>query len=136
MKWLCRALDTPSAGSTILFQLAATAAAAGAAAASSAATPIAQNRAAVPIVTARSVRRDRCRRILFVEPDARQILVGVVARANLPAVHIGAQRHDPTPPERVDVMRAFVEHLLVELAGQRALLRKIGLVQQLVVDFV
>jgi len=39
------------------------------------------------------------------EPNRRQILVGVVARADLPAMDVGAQRHQPVPPKRVDIVR-------------------------------
>src|SRR6516164_9876254 len=49
------------------------------------------------------------------EPNRRQILVGVVARADLPAVDVRAQRHQPIPPKRVDIMRLLVQHALVVL---------------------
>src|SRR5215467_1793557 len=57
-----------------------------------------------------------------------------MAWADLPAIHVRTQRNEPAPPVRVDVMRPFIQYLLVELEGQRALLCDIGLVQQLVVD--
>ena len=37
---------------------------------------------------------------LFVEPDRRQILVQVMARADLPAFDIGPVGHDPIPPQQ------------------------------------
>src|SRR5262249_14949614 len=37
-------------------------------------------------------------RTLFVEPDRSEILIDVMARADLPAFHIAAIRHDPVAP--------------------------------------
>src|SRR6516225_11566672 len=49
------------------------------------------------------------------EPNRRQILVGVVARADLPAMDVGAQGYQPIPPKRVDIVRLLVQHALVVL---------------------
>ena len=76
-------------------------------------------------------RRSAC---LFVEPYSRQILVEVMARADLPAFDIGPVRHHPVPPQQKDLVRLGVEHVFLELAHQRALLREIGLAQHLVVE--
>ena len=52
----------------------------------------------------------RMRTGLLIEPHVGQVLIDVVARADLPALHIGAQRHDPIPvrssPARAPAYRA------------------------------
>src|SRR5271165_3742780 len=74
---------------------------------------------------------------LLVEPDGRQILVQVMARADLPALHIGPVRDDTVPPRRHEHMRLGIEHVVLEFAHQGALFGEIGLMQQLLikVDF-
>ena len=48
----------------------------------------------------RTVRLQTLRRLILVDPYVGQVLVEVVARADLPALHIGAVRDDPVPPQR------------------------------------
>src|SRR6516225_7305607 len=36
----------------------------------------------------------------FVEPDRAEVLIEVMARADLPAFDIGPVRHDPVPPQQ------------------------------------
>src|SRR6266478_6794604 len=78
--------------------------------------------------------RQRMRTGLLIEPYIGQVLIDVVARADLPSLHIGAQRHDPVPVGYHQLVRLRIEHVLLELAHQRALLRAVGLVQHLLVQ--
>ena len=52
-----------------------------------------------------------------------EVLIEVVARADLPALHVGAVRDDPVPPQRDERVGLIVEHTLLELAHELALLR-------------
>src|SRR5438105_11095724 len=57
-----------------------------------------------------------------------------MARADLPALHIRAVRHDPVPPQRRDVMYLIVERVPFEGPHQCALPRRIGLVQHFLIE--
>src|ERR1700730_5651042 len=61
------------------------------------------------------------RRLLFVEPHRGQILVEVVAWADLPPFDIGVVRNDPVPPQEEDLVRLVIENMLLEGAHQAAL---------------
>src|SRR5262245_28794973 len=69
-----------------------------------------------------------------IEPDRGQILVEKMARADLPALHIGAAGNDPVPPESHDFMRFIVERMFFVLPHQQALSYRIGLVQHLLIE--
>src|SRR6516162_2063820 len=70
---------------------------------------------------------------LFVEPDRRQILIDVMAGADLPAFDIGPVRHGSLPPQQVDRMRLLVENVFVELEQIGALFGLVEFAQLLVV---
>src|SRR5947208_12612852 len=72
-------------------------------------------------------------RLLFVEPQPRQVLIDEMGGRDLEALEIGAVRHDAVPPQGPDLMRLFVEDVFLQLAHQLALPRRIGLAQHLVV---
>src|SRR5690348_4746503 len=67
--------------------------------------------------------------MLFVQPDRRQILVQVVARADLPALYVGPVRDDAVPPQHRKLVRFGVDDVLFEFPHQSALPASIGLVQ-------
>src|SRR5207249_4056791 len=71
-------------------------------------------------------RRPGC--LLFIEPHRGEILVQVMARADLPAFDIRPVRDDAVPPRQHDLVRLGVEHVFLELAHRRPLLCRIGLV--------
>src|SRR2546427_749255 len=58
--------------------------------------------------------RQRMRTGLLIEPYIGQVLIDVVARADLPSLHIGAQRHDPVPVGYHQLVRLRIEHVLLE----------------------
>src|SRR5579863_7232717 len=66
-------------------------------------------------------------RRLFVEPHRCQILVEVVARADLPPLDIGMVGDDPAPPQQEDLVRLGIEDPLLVSAHKRALLGGVGL---------
>src|SRR6266851_8305585 len=74
----------------------------------------------------------RCR--LFVEPHRGQVLVEVMAWADLPALDVGMMRDDALPPQQEDLVRLVIERVLLELPHQRALLRWVRLAQHLLVN--
>src|SRR5258708_6920027 len=78
--------------------------------------------------------RQRMRTGLLIEPYIGQVLIDVVARADLPSLHIGAQRHDPGPGGYPPLLRPRITHRLLELPPQLALLLPVGLVQHLLVQ--
>src|SRR6516164_3911415 len=51
----------------------------------------------------------------FVEPDGPEVLIDVMAGADLPAFDISPVRHGPLPPQQVDRMRLLVENVFIEL---------------------
>src|SRR5690242_4018709 len=55
---------------------------------------------------------------LLVEPDRRQILIDVVARADLPALYVRPIRDDPVVPGRHQHMRLGIEHVFFEFTHQ------------------
>src|SRR5438067_6693478 len=79
--------------------------------------------------------RPRAGRCSLIEPDGRQILVQVMAWTDLPAFDVGAVWHDAIPPQKKDRVRLVVQHVLLEAAHQRALLRRVGLGQHLLIEF-
>ena len=64
---------------------------------------------------------------LLIEPDLVQMLVQIVARRDLPALHVGAVRDDPVPPIANQKVCLLVEHEALELAKYLAGLNQIGL---------
>src|SRR6516162_3617938 len=58
---------------------------------------------------------EQCRRqrhsSLLVEPDGRQVLIDIMARADLPALHVRPVRDDPVVPGRLQHMRLGIEHV-------------------------
>src|SRR5690242_21299372 len=66
---------------------------------------------------------------LSIQPDCREVLVDVVARADPEAFHVAAVRHDAIAPQQECLMRFGIEDALFELPHQRALLREIRLAQ-------
>src|SRR4051794_8356656 len=70
----------------------------------------------------------------FIEPDCSEILIYVVARADLPALHVAVVRYDAVAPQQKDFMRLSIENVLLELAHKRALLREIRFAQQSIID--
>src|ERR1700758_1085811 len=71
---------------------------------------------------------------LLVKPDRRQILIDVVAWADLPALYVRPIRDDPVVPGRHQHMRLDIEHVFFEFTHQGALLGRIGLVQHLLIE--
>src|SRR5437764_8098380 len=71
---------------------------------------------------------------LFVEPNRGEVLVDVMARVDLPALHISAVGHDAVPPQQKDRMRLVVEDILLELPHQAALRGGVGLRDHLLVE--
>src|SRR5262245_3090027 len=70
---------------------------------------------------------------LLVQPNVCQVLVQIVARRDLPALHVRAHRHDAVPECHRQLMRLVVDALL-QLAHPHARLVDIGLLQHPVVD--
>src|SRR5215831_4660881 len=70
----------------------------------------------------------------FIEPDCRQVLVEEMARTDLPAFDIGAVGDDSVPPQGHDFVRLLVEHVLLKLPHQCALLCRIGLMQHALIE--
>src|SRR5271169_7263291 len=66
---------------------------------------------------------------LPVQPDRCQVLIQVMARADLPALDVRPIGDDPVPPQHRKLVRFAVDHVLLELAHQDALFSGIGLVQ-------
>src|SRR5215468_9603793 len=71
---------------------------------------------------------------LLVEPDRAEILVQVMARADLPALDIGSVRHDPVPPQQKHSVRLVIKHVFLKFAHHRALSCRIGLAQHLLIE--
>src|SRR6516164_2818621 len=74
---------------------------------------------------------------LLVQPDRCQILVQIVARADLPALYVVSVGDDPIPPQHRKLVRFGIDHVLFEIAHQGSLLGGIRLVQHrlIKVDF-
>src|SRR5438477_8456686 len=70
----------------------------------------------------------------LVEPDRGQVLVDEVRRGDLEPLDVGAVGHDAVPPQRIDLVRLLIEHVILEFAHQGALLLRVGLVQHRVVE--
>src|ERR1043166_424687 len=64
---------------------------------------------------------------LLIQPYVRQVLVEIVARADLPALEVGAVRNDAVPPRRHQHVRLGFEDVFLELTDQRPLFGSIGL---------
>src|SRR5215471_15304539 len=77
---------------------------------------------------------DRVGGSLLIEPDRRQILIEVMARADFPAFDIRSVRNHPVIPQQKDRVRLGIEHVFLEVADQRPLLRRVGLAQRLIVE--
>ncbi len=61
------------------------------------------------------------------QPHVAEVLVDVVAWADLPSAHDGAVRDDPVPPATGDeLMRLFVQSSFLELAHDPSLLRRVA----------
>src|SRR5687768_9509086 len=88
------------------------------------------------IVGSISSRRFRkyCSTSIGRQPDVRQALVQVVARAHFPALEARVVRHGAMPPEDDDLVRFGIQHVLVELAQQPLELLGVGLVHDLLVQ--
>src|SRR5579884_2311480 len=69
-----------------------------------------------------------------VEPEARQVLVDEMRRRDLEALYIRAIRHDAVPPQRPDLVRLGIDEALLYRPHILTLLRRVRLVQHLVVD--
>src|SRR6185437_1560987 len=74
---------------------------------------------------------------LLVQPDRCQILVQVMARADLPAFDICPVGDDPVPPQHREFVRLGIDDVLFEIAHQAALLGCVRLMQRglIKVDF-
>src|ERR1044071_97733 len=64
---------------------------------------------------------------LLVEPDVGQVLVQVVARADLPALHVGPRQDDAVPVGQHDLVHHGIERVLLVGAHGDTLLGRIGL---------
>ena len=60
------------------------------------------------------------------QPHVAEVLVDVVAWADLPALDVGTVRNDPVPPQGEELMRLFVEGPLLELAHDPTLVGGVG----------
>ena len=60
------------------------------------------------------------------EPDTREILVQVMARADFPSFDVRAVGNDPVPPQGQEHMRLLVERALFIFAHDLPLLRRVG----------
>src|SRR5207249_3228426 len=100
---------------------------------SSAVTGPAKN-AAVSMATAVTVLTSTlASQYLLIERDRRQVLVEIMAWADLPTLHICVIGYHPVPPQQENFVRFGVEHVFLEVAHQCTLLHRIGLAQHLVV---
>src|SRR5215472_6758841 len=77
---------------------------------------------------------DRVGGSLPIEPDRRQILIKVMARADFPAFDIRSVWHDPVPPQQEHGMCLVIKHIFLKVAHQRALPCRIGLVQHSLIE--
>src|SRR5215471_17850949 len=75
-----------------------------------------------------------CSTILFVEPHRRQILVQIMAGADLPALHICAVGNNTVVPEQKYFVSLAIENMLLEIAHQGPLLRELGFMQHPIVQ--
>src|SRR5258707_11524560 len=75
--------------------------------------------------------RQRMRTGLLIEPYIGQVLIDVVAPADPPSLHIGAQRPGPVPVSYHPLLRLRIEHVLLQLAHPPALLPPRGPPQHL-----
>src|SRR5260370_4507150 len=57
---------------------------------------------------------------LLIQPNVREILVDVVARTDLPALHVGPVGDDPIPPRRHDRVGLSVEDVGLAFAPHAA----------------
>src|SRR5258707_13647546 len=67
--------------------------------------------------------RQRMRTGLLIEPYIGQVLIDVVARADLSSLHIGGQPDDPVPVGYPQLVGPRIAPGLLELPPRRALLR-------------
>src|ERR1041384_3339120 len=65
----------------------------------------------------------------LIQPDVGQILVHVVARPDLPALHVAVMRDLPVPPGHHQRMHLGAQHLGLVLPHQAALLGGVGLMR-------
>src|SRR6186997_1066011 len=70
------------------------------------------------------------------QPDGGEVLVEVVAGADLPAFHLAVVRNDPLPPDRRDLPGLLAKRDPLELAHRHQPLRRVGLTRLLVVELV
>src|SRR5215469_9985579 len=59
---------------------------------------------------------------LLIQPDRRQILVQVMARTDLPALHVISVGDDPVPPQHRKLVRLGIDHVPLEFSHQTTLL--------------
>src|SRR6185437_15143912 len=88
-------------------------------------------RAPLPDGTRTTRVRSTVRRLI--QPDIGEILVDIVARTDLPAVHVGAFRDLAVPPDHRELPRLGVDDAGFVLPHQRSLLGEVGLAQHPVV---
>src|SRR5271167_4473934 len=103
--------------------------AAAASGAAAMATPSSAAASFDPILIASS-----CSAKLFIEPHSGQILVEIVARADLPAFHIRTIRNDTVIPQQEYLVRLAVENVFLEVAHKSPLLCELGLMQHPIVQ--
>src|SRR5260221_8227463 len=60
--------------------------------------------------------RQRMRTGLLIEPYIGQVLIDVVARGDLPSLHIGAHGHDPVAVGYHQLVALRIEHVLFQLS--------------------
>src|ERR1700757_5135257 len=70
---------------------------------------------------------------LLVQPDRCQILVQIMARADLPALYVVSVGDDPIPPQHRELVRFGIDHVLLEFSHQTTLLGRIRLVEHCLV---
>src|SRR3546814_10261749 len=64
---------------------------------------------------------------LLIQPHDIELLREIMARADLPALHLRAMRNDPVPPDRHEGVRMVVERHLFVFTHGLALLRRVRL---------
>src|SRR5262245_15127008 len=78
----------------------------------------------------------RANRELFGKPDGVELLIQIVTRRDLPALHFGTVWNDPMPLERHQVVRFVIQQALFELADVLLALLHVGSTTLLFVEVI
>src|SRR6266404_2781486 len=75
-----------------------------------------------------------CSAVLFVKPYRFQVLIEIMTGADLPTLYIRAVGNNAVIPEQEYLVGLAIEHMLLEVAHQDPLLRRVGLPQHPIVQ--